>query len=142
MICIILVIFVLLWFNREHILTYSNHTTWFRSPPVAYCDAGAAFSEDYISDQKSSSERLSNRDALRHNIKQYNVELKPLLSAFEFKTFAITSLRSFLLFYLPLLEPREDMEDDDDYQVDLIDPFKKSVKQIIREVSIILFFLL
>jgi len=76
------------------------------------------------------------------------VELKPLFSAFELRTFAMTSLRSFLMFYLPLLEPRAEMEDDEDFleedqehPVDLVVPFKKSVKQIIREVSFILFFL-
>jgi hypothetical protein len=49
--------------------------------------------------------------------------------------------------YLPLLEPRADMEDFDDFledeppehRVDLAVPFKKSVKQVAREVR---FFLL
>lgn len=58
----------------------------------------------------------------------------------------MTSLRSFLMFYLPLLEPHSNNEEDDDEflqdnqeerHVDLVVPFKKSVKQIIREVSII-----
>lgn len=48
------------------------------------------------------------------------------------------------MFYLPLLEPRTNLEDDDDdflqdsqeeQHVDYVAPFKKSVKQIIREVS-------
>ena len=62
----------------------------------------------------------------------------------------MTSIRSFLMYYLSLLEPRAEMEDDDDsfenileeqpeHHVDLVVPFKKSVKQIIREVR---FFLL
>ncbi|WVZ15995.1 hypothetical protein V8G54_013561 [Vigna mungo] len=79
-------------------------------------------------------------DALRYSTKQYNVELKPLFSAFELRTFAMTSIRSFLMFYLPLLEPRAEMEDDEDFleedqehPVDLVVPLKKSVKQIIRE---------
>lgn len=45
------------------------------------------------------------------------------------------------MFYLPLLEPRVEMEDDENFQeedqehhVDLVVPFKKSVKQIMREV--------
>lgn len=53
----------------------------------------------------------------------------------------MTSIRSFLMFYLPLLEPRAEMEDDDDFleenqerHVDLVVPLKKSVKQIMREV--------
>lgn len=69
------------------------------------------------------------------------MELKPLFSAFELRAFALTSLRSFLMFYLPLLEPRVEMEDDENFQeedqehhVDLVVPFKKSVKQIMREV--------
>lgn len=109
-------------------------------------------SEDFIQNIPSSSGRTFNYDALGYNTKQYNVELKPLFSAFEFKTFAMTSLRSFLLFYLPLLEPRANMEenDDDDFlvdnqdnqdPVDLIVPFKKSVKQILREVSFIFHFI-
>lgn len=58
----------------------------------------------------------------------------------------MTSLRSFLMFYLPLLEPDMNTEaDDDDFlqdsqehrRVDLVVPFKKSVKQIVREVNFI-----
>lgn len=69
--------------------------------------------------------------------------MKPLFSAFGVKSLAMTSLRSFLMFYLPLLEPRMITEDDDEdflqetpeeSHVDLVVPFKKSVKQIIREV--------
>jgi len=53
------------------------------------------------------------------------------------------------MFYLPLLEPRAEMEDDEDFleedqehPVDLVVPLKKSVKQILREVRFILCFLL
>ncbi|KAL1345889.1 hypothetical protein AAHE18_08G149900 [Arachis hypogaea] len=55
----------------------------------------------------------------------------------------MTSLRSFLMFYLPLLEPRAEMEDDDfleereEQPTDLVVPFKKSVKQIIRETTVV-----
>jgi hypothetical protein len=51
------------------------------------------------------------------------------------------------MFYLPLLEPSTNTEEDDDdflqdahevQRVDLVVPFQKSVKQIIREVSCIL----
>ncbi|TKY46247.1 hypothetical protein E2542_SST28285 [Spatholobus suberectus] len=111
---------------------------------VAYCDAGAALSEDYISNIQSSLERNYKHDALRYSTKQYNVELKPLFSAFELRTFALTSIRSFLMFYLPLLEPRAEMEDDEDlleenqeHHVDLVVPLKKSVKQIIRETTVV-----
>eukprot|EP00262_Sarcandra_glabra_P022230 TRINITY_DN9794_c0_g1_i1.p1 TRINITY_DN9794_c0_g1~~TRINITY_DN9794_c0_g1_i1.p1 ORF type:complete len:234 (+),score=41.51 TRINITY_DN9794_c0_g1_i1:62-703(+) len=57
----------------------------------------------------------------------------------------MTSLRSFLMFYLPLLEHRTHIEDDDDFlqdaseeqPTDLVVPFKKSVKQIIRETTVV-----
>lgn len=57
----------------------------------------------------------------------------------------MTSLRSFLMFYLPLLEPDMSTEEDDDdfpqdspeqRRLDLVVPFKKSVKQIVREVNL------
>ncbi|XP_057727963.1 uncharacterized protein LOC130943893 [Arachis stenosperma] len=113
--------------------------------PVAYCDAGSAVSEDYISGLQSTSKGIYNNDgALRYSTtKHYNVELKPLFSAFEFRPFMMTSLRSFLMFYLPLLEPRAEMEDDDfleereEQPTDLVVPFKKSVKQIIRETTVV-----
>ncbi|GER27703.1 cysteine/Histidine-rich C1 domain family protein [Striga asiatica] len=117
-------------------------------PRVAYCDAGMeALSEDYISHIRTASGNIFQSDALIYSTKQYDIQLKPLLSAFHWKTFALTSLRSFLLFYLPLVEPRglkeEDDDDDDDFlkpegkPVDLVVPFKKSVKQILRETSVV-----
>lgn len=114
--------------------------------PVAYCDAATAWSEDYISEKKSTVGDVLHHDVLKYSTKHYNIELKPLFSAFEPKTFAMTCFRSFLLFYLPLLEPHAALEEDDDdflqdnqeeRPVDLVAPFKKSVKQIIREVSCI-----
>ncbi|PHU00663.1 hypothetical protein BC332_30450 [Capsicum chinense] len=116
---------------------------------VAFCDAGAGFSEDYISSTSIQSESMIKfqYDALKHSTKQYNLELKPLFSAFMWRNLALTSLRSFLLFYLPLLEPRANMEDEDDEdflkdtdeycRVDLVTPFKKSVKQIGRETAVV-----
>lgn len=110
---------------------------------VAYCDAGAAFS-DPTSDVQSSFEiRSVENEPLKYMPKEYRIELKPLFSAFEFRAFAMTSLRSFLLYYLPLLEPHPNEEEDDDFlqdstehrHMDLVVPFKKSVKQIVREVS-------
>ncbi|KAL3815093.1 hypothetical protein ACJIZ3_016361 [Penstemon smallii] len=117
-------------------------------PRVAYCDAGIeALDEDYISSLRTVSGNIFQNEALIYNTtKQYNVQLKPLFSAFHWKTFALTSLRSFLLFYLPLLEPHSRIEEDDDdflpenleeNRVDLVVPFKKSVKQIIRETSVV-----
>nr|AFK41184.1 unknown [Medicago truncatula] len=113
--------------------------------PVAYCDAGATVSEDLISTIQSASERIYNYDAERFNTKTYNVQPKPLFSAFELRSLAMTSIRSFLMHYLPLLEPRAQIEDLDDlfeeeqpeHRVDLVVPFKKSVKQIIRETSVV-----
>lgn len=114
--------------------------------PVAHCDAGAVLSEDYISNIKSLSGSIFENDSLKYTTKHYDIELKPIFSAFGIKQFAVTALRSFLLFYLPLLEPRAVMdEDEDDFlqeieedaPVDLVVPFKKSVKQIIRETTVV-----
>lgn len=117
---------------------YSNTGT-----RVALCDAGTGFTDDYISSLKSDS--TVNLEA--YSSKVYFIEQKPLLSAFYWRNFALTSLRSLLLFYLPLLEPHAKMEDDDEddedflqdsqeeQRVDLITPLKKSAKQICREVT-------
>lgn len=116
---------------------------------VAFCDAGAALDEDYISSIRTASGRIFGSDALKYSPKQYNIEMKPLFSAFHWKPLALTSLRSFLLFYMPLLEPHARMEDEDDddddnfltenpeRRRDLVVPFKKSVKQILRETSVV-----
>ncbi|KAJ4725267.1 Isopentenyl-diphosphate delta-isomerase [Melia azedarach] len=120
----------------------------FGSPkiPVAYCDAGAAIAEDYLSSLGKGSGNIFQYDSVKYTPKQYNIELKPLFSAFELRAFAMTSLRSFLMFYLPLLEPDMNTEaDDDDFlqdsqehrRVDLVVPFKKSVKQIVRETTVV-----
>ncbi|KAF2305573.1 hypothetical protein GH714_006845 [Hevea brasiliensis] len=109
---------------------------------VAHCDAGAVLSDDIISNIRKASGDIFQHDSLKYTTKEYHFELKPLLSAFEWKQLAMTSLRSFLLFYLPLLEPASNTEEDDDdflqdapdeRHVDLVVPFKKSVKQIVRE---------
>uniref|UniRef100_A0A2P2J6M4 Uncharacterized protein MANES_03G140000 n=1 Tax=Rhizophora mucronata TaxID=61149 RepID=A0A2P2J6M4_RHIMU len=114
--------------------------------PVAYCDAGAALSDDYISNIQRVSTNIFQHDSLRYTTKEYHFEMKPLFSAFEWKQLAMTSLRSFLLYYLPLLEPSAITdEDDDDFlqdtqgelQVDMVVPFHKSVKQIVRETTVV-----
>ena len=110
--------------------------------PVAYCDAGAAVDEGYTPNLRNAYENL-HHESIQYSTKEYPVELKPLFSAFGLKSLGITSLRSFLLFYLPLLEPRPHVEDDDDFPqespeerpVDLVVPFKNSIKQIFREVK-------
>ncbi|PON94042.1 isopentenyl-diphosphate delta-isomerase [Trema orientale] len=114
--------------------------------PVVECDAGAAWSEDYASSFRTASEKFFQNDVLKYSTKEYKLELKPLFSAFEFRTLAMTTLRSFLLYFLPLLEPRTNLdEDDDDFlqeaheeqHVDYVVPLKKSVKQICRETTIV-----
>ncbi|KAL3503608.1 hypothetical protein ACH5RR_038057 [Cinchona calisaya] len=115
-------------------------------PQVAYCDAGEAVTEDFISRIQSASQSIfkEEEDSVDYSSKEYIIEPKPLFSAFHWKTLALTSLRSFLLFYLPLLEPHANMEEDDDDflqdsaegRVDLVVPFKKSVKQIARETTV------
>ncbi|XP_061362448.1 uncharacterized protein LOC133306182 [Gastrolobium bilobum] len=130
--------------------TYAAGTTFasrdFFGAPVAYCDAGAAISEDYISSTRSVPQKYFYHDTLKYSTKNYTIELKPLFSAFELKSFAMITLRSFLMFYLPLLEPHAKMEQDDndfvqdnqdDLRGNLTVPLKKSVLQIIREVTVV-----
>lgn len=114
--------------------------------PVAYCDAGAALYEDDAFKLPKVPEDIFRRYAPEYATKEYNLELKPLFSAFELKALAMTSLRSFLMFYLPLLEPAAIRDDDDEelldepqaqQPVDLVVPFKKSVKQIARETTVV-----
>ncbi|XP_021594323.1 uncharacterized protein LOC110601480 isoform X2 [Manihot esculenta] len=113
---------------------------------VSHCDAGAVFSDDYISSIRKASSDIFQHDSLNYTTKEYYFELRPLLSAFEWKQLAVTSLRSFLLFYLPLLEHASSTEEDDEeflqdspetQHVDLIVPFQKSVKQIVHETTVV-----
>ncbi|URE16686.1 hypothetical protein MUK42_35382, partial [Musa troglodytarum] len=114
--------------------------------PTAYCDAGssATWNDEDIPNVQSASENIIS-NSFKDRTKEYPLELKPLFSAFGFKSFAMTSLRSFLLFYLPLLEPRPPVEENDDLlhqppeerPVDLVAPFQNSVKQIIRETAVV-----
>nr|XP_010938446.1 uncharacterized protein LOC105057511 [Elaeis guineensis] len=114
---------------------------------IAYCDAGASaeLNADYVPDLRSASKDAFYHDSIKYRTKEYPIQLKPLFSAFGLKALGMTSLRSFLLFYLPLLEPRPPVEDDDDFlqdvpeerPTDLVTPFQNSVKQIIRETSVV-----
>lgn len=115
-----------------------------REIPIAYCDAAPAWSEDHIpSVHRSNIEP----DSINYTPKEYYIQLKPLFSVFEWKAFTVMSLRSFLMYYLPLLEPKTDLdEDDEDFlqdspsekqPVDLVTPFKKSVIQILRESTVV-----
>ncbi|XP_004291559.1 PREDICTED: uncharacterized protein LOC101293551 [Fragaria vesca subsp. vesca] len=113
--------------------------------PVAYCDAGATLSDDYISNLRSASLKIFQNDAVSYGAKEYPVELKPLFSAFELKNFTLTTFRSFLINFLPLAEPRANLESDDEdfledteeqQRVDYVVPLKKSLKQIARDVTV------
>lgn len=111
---------------------------------VGFCDAGQGFTEDYISSLRSDS--IPNID--KYSSKVYIVEQKALLSAFHWRNFALTSLRSLLYNYLPIVESHlknENTEDDDgdflddshvEKPVDLITPFKASIKHICRETTV------
>lgn len=116
-------------------------------PRVAYCDAAAGIDDDYLGAIRKMSADVLQREPLTYisTSKEYNIQPKPLFSAFEFRALAMTTVRSLLMFYLPLLEPKTISEDDDDFlnnaseesrRTDLIVPLKKSAKQIAREVSI------
>ncbi|EPS72592.1 hypothetical protein M569_02165 [Genlisea aurea] len=114
---------------------------------VGYCDAGEAFGEDYSSIMQSASAALFRNDLLKHSAKQYDIQLKPLFSALHWRALSVTTIRSFLLFYLPLLEPPSHLEDEDadflqdeseeERRLDLVAPFKKSVVQVVRETSVV-----
>ncbi|KAI8011845.1 hypothetical protein LOK49_LG06G00316 [Camellia lanceoleosa] len=114
---------------------------------IAYCDAGAALTdEDYITSIRNASANIFLHDSLHYSTKEYKIELKPLFSAFGLRFLALASLRSFLSSYLSLSKSRSNVEEDDDdflqddpgeHQVDLVVPFKKSVKQVIRETTVV-----
>lgn len=109
--------------------------------PIAYCDVGVVSDSRSIPTLGSTSEK-HHHESTPYETKKYPIELKPLFSAFGLKSLAITSVRSFLVFYLPLLEPHPPIEDDGDFpqeaqeerHTDLVVPFKNSIKQIFREV--------
>ncbi|KAD4386099.1 hypothetical protein E3N88_26268 [Mikania micrantha] len=119
----------------------------FSRKKVAYCDAGVIpplLTEDYLSSLRTASETIFSHSTLNYRTKEYYIELKPLFSAFQPKSFALTSLRSFLLFYLPILVPKVEDDDNDfspdssdEHHIDLVVPFKRSVKQILRETSVV-----
>ncbi|KAM0044240.1 hypothetical protein Hdeb2414_s0010g00350891 [Helianthus debilis subsp. tardiflorus] len=119
----------------------------FSGKQFAYCDAGVTPSlstEDYLTSLRTTAETILRHDTFDYTTKRYSIELKPLFSAFQPRSFALTSLRSFLLFYLPVLVPKVEDDDDDflpdssnEHHVDLVAPLKKSVKQILRETSVV-----
>ncbi|XP_010443200.1 PREDICTED: uncharacterized protein LOC104726109 [Camelina sativa] len=117
-------------------------------PRVAYCDAAAGIDDDYLGAIRKISADVLQREprAYISTSKEYNIQPKPLFSAFEVRALAMTTVRSLLMFYLPLLEPKTASEDDDDFlnndaeesrRPDLIVPLKKSAKQIARETTVV-----
>lgn len=113
---------------------------------IAYCDAAGTWNEDVHVSKDHDIPKYDFGSESLFTGKLYNIEEKSLFSAFHPRTFAITALRSFLMYYLPLLEPRAALEDDDEdfladnseeRPVDLITPFHKSVKQTFRESTVI-----
>ncbi|GJX63671.1 hypothetical protein Tco_0296571 [Tanacetum coccineum] len=108
---------------------------------LASYDAGPTspiLAEDYLTGLRTMSETILRHDTLDYLTKEYSIELKPLFSAFQMKSLGLTIIRSFSLYYLPLLQPKVEDDDndflpDDERPVDLIEPFKKSVKQILCE---------
>lgn len=76
--------------------------------------------------------------------KHYDIELKPLFSAFRVKALGATALRAFLVNYLPLVEAyiqpdEDDLEDEAEHPPKLPpDPsvaFRQSLRSIVREVG-------
>ncbi|CAN8301811.1 unnamed protein product [Cochlearia groenlandica] len=115
-------------------------------PRVAYCDAAAAIDDDYLATIRKMSADAFQRQPLTYipSFKEYNIQPKPIFSAFELRALTMTTLRSLMMCYLPLLEPKKPSEDDDDFldndaekpRPDLIVPLKLSAKQIARETSV------
>lgn len=104
--------------------------------------------DDYTKPTSSSSSSSTYTYTDPNGVKTYNIELKPLFSAFGVRTLGWTALRSLLIFYLPLVEPyfeEGNDEDEDEFEdarqeqppVDLVAPLKKSVNQIFRESAVL-----
>ncbi|TVU01862.1 hypothetical protein EJB05_32010 [Eragrostis curvula] len=125
----------------------ARHLFGFPGVTIAHCDDGATaglngspdvINYSYINNKIQDSIQYARNEGIKFPAKEYPLELKPLFSAFGLKNFSITTLRSFLLYYLPLIQPQphthDDDEDDDDLlqndpeekPVDLITPFHNS----------------
>ncbi|CAK9223313.1 unnamed protein product [Sphagnum troendelagicum] len=122
-------------------LTYTPTTTsreW--SENVAYC-------EEAVDPDRWDARRVplwETRTVI--HVKTYEIELKPLFSAFRIRALGATTVRALLVNYLPLLEaylqPEEDEGDEDadrpaQLPVNPIVPLKRSATHIVREVSVI-----
>ncbi|CAN6342949.1 unnamed protein product [Urochloa humidicola] len=140
-------------FTSSGVPLSARHLFGFPGITVAHCDAGttAGWNEapELISDLNAKirdSIQQARTDYYQYPAKEYPSELKPLFSAFGLKNFTITTLRSFLLYYLPLIQPKPHNDSDEEEDlleeapkepVDLVTPFYSSVKQIMRETSIV-----
>ena len=103
---------------------------------VAYCDAAIADADSWEESVCVPIQKYSVG-------KKYDIELKPLFSAFRPRAIGATSIRAVLVNYLPLLEAYLQPEDDE-FEEDLdrparppmdpVVPLKRSVTHILREV--------
>ncbi|GKA21749.1 hypothetical protein Tco_0701738 [Tanacetum coccineum] len=119
-------------------VSVSYLTSSFKGRGVAYCDVGHA-------PLLATSETVFQHDTLNSGAKEYDIKLKPLLSAFHLRPFALRSMRCFLMFYLPLLQSNIEecanvsLHDlvDEHQDVDYVLPLKITVKQILLETSVV-----
>ncbi|CAL4899283.1 unnamed protein product [Urochloa decumbens] len=141
-------------FSSSGVPLSARHLFGFPGITVAHCDAGTTAewnsAPELVKDLNANirdSIQQARTDYYQYPAKEYPSELKPLFSAFGLKNFTITTLRSFLLYYLPLIQPKPHNDTDDEEDdlleeapkepVDLVTPFYNSVKQIMRETSIV-----
>lgn len=106
---------------------------------VAYCDAAIADADSW--EEETMCVPIRNKYGVG---KKYNIELKPLFSAFRPRAIGATTIRAVLVNYLPLIEAYLQPEDDE-FEEDLdrparppmdpVVPLKRSVTHIFREVS-------
>nr|PNR35682.1 hypothetical protein PHYPA_021532 [Physcomitrium patens] len=106
---------------------------------AAYCDATTANADSWEDSICVPIRKYSEE-------KTYNIELKPLFSACRPRALGATTIRAFLVNYLPLLEAYLQPEDDEFEEdidrparppMDPVLPLKRSVAHILREVSVI-----
>ncbi|KAA8527054.1 hypothetical protein F0562_008717 [Nyssa sinensis] len=89
--------------------------------PVAHCDAGTSISEDYISSIQNACGKIFHHDSLKYSTKEYTIEAKTFILSLWFE-----------VFHADVIE-----DTPEEHHVDLVVPFKKSVKQIIRETTVV-----
>ncbi|GJN37743.1 hypothetical protein PR202_gb26729 [Eleusine coracana subsp. coracana] len=106
----------------------ARHLFGFPGFTIAHCDAGATAgwngSPDRINDLNNKihdSIQYARKDGFDFPPKEYPSELKPLFSAFGLKNFSVLTLRSFLLYYLPLIQPQPHTHDDDEDDDDMLE---------------------